>query len=133
MGKAFSRIGVSLSVFLLAGCVAAPPGGWFNTNTPADIGESPLGYNETVRNYLRTNLKDPYSLMDLSISEPAATSCRVGIYGPFNGWRVTVSYNAKNSFGAYVGLRTFYYWFHGERLKGIGEDASVCTEAPNWR
>ncbi len=116
----------------LAAC-STPGGGMLNTNTPVDAGTAPTSYESTVRNYLRANLKDPYSMMDLSISSPALGSCAVGVYGPFWGWRVEVSYNAKNSYGAYVGQRAYYYWFHGERLVGINQNAGYCPEAPSWR
>lgn len=104
-----------------------------NTNVLADAGQAPTGYEQTIKAYLRTALKDPNSLIDFSASEPTLTSCAVGIYGAFYGWRVTASYNAKNSYGGYVGLKTYYYWFHDDRLKGIGENPSFCPEAPSWR
>ena len=117
---------------ILGGC-ATPGGGFLNTNVPADAGQAPEEYEQTIRNHLRIALKDPNSMMDFSVSEPLLTSCSVGIYGLFHGWRVTARYNAKNSYGGYVGLMTYYYWFHGERLKGIGENPSSCPEAPGWR
>lgn len=104
-----------------------------NTNVPADAGVAPVGYEQTIRSYLRTALKDPGSLTDFSVGSPVLASCSVGIYGAFHGWRVTVSYNAKNSYGGYVGLKTYYYWFHGERIKGYGDSPSSCPEAPGWR
>lgn len=123
---------IVILVTTLAGCTT-PGGGFLNTNVPADAGDAPKQYEQTIRTYLRTALKDPYSMTDFSVSKPALTSCAVGIYGPFHGWRVTTQYNAKNSFGAYVGLRTYYFWFHGERLKGIGENPTFCPEAAGWR
>ena len=116
----------------LGGC-SSPGGGFLNTNTPADAGSKPQGYENVILSHLRYSLKDPYSMTDFSVSNPVLTSCAVGIYGPFYGWRVTTRYNAKNSFGAYVGIKTYYYWFHGERLKGIGENPKFCPEASGWR
>ena len=118
-------------IILLSGCSTGT--GFLNTNTPEDAGKKPILYEETIRQYLKNNLKDPNSLIDFSVSEPILTSCAVGIYGPFYGWRVTTQYNAKNSYGGYVGLQTFYYWFHGEKLKGIGKQSNFCSEAPSWR
>lgn len=117
---------------IVGGCTT-PGGGFFNTNVPEDAGPAPTQYEETIRAHLRIALKDPNSMIDFSVSEPVLTSCAVGVYGPFYGWRVTTRYNAKNSFGGYVGLKTYYYWFHGEQLKGIGENATSCPEAPGWR
>lgn len=126
------RLLICCAAVLLAAC-ATPGGGFLNTNTPADAGQRPTASAQAVQAYLNASLKDPYSLRDLAISEPALSSCAVGIYGPFYGWRVDVSYNAKNSYGGYVGQRTYAYWFHGDRLKGIGENAGYCPEAPGWR
>ena len=116
----------------LAAC-STPGGGFLNTNVQADAGAAPTQYEQTIRSHLRTALKDPNSMTDFSVSEPILTSCSVGIYGPFHGWRVATSYNAKNSYGGYVGEKTYYYWFHGESLKGIGKNPGYCPEAPNWR
>lgn len=118
---------------LLTACAATPGGGFLNTNTPADAGPAPTAVEQKVKAHLNAILKDPYSLMDLRVAEPQLTSCAVGVYGPFHGWRVHVAYNAKNSYGAYVGLRSYYYWFHGDSLKGINQNAGYCPEAPNWR
>jgi len=120
-------------ITMIAGCAATTGGGFFNTNVPADAGEAPTQYEQTIKDYLRTALKDPNSMIDFSVSEPILTSCAVGIYGPFHGWRVATQYNAKNSYGGYVGLKTYYFWFHGECLKGIGENPTSCPEAPLWR
>lgn len=72
-------------------------------------------------------------MIDFSVGAPILASCSVGIYGSFHGWRIAAAHNAKNSYGGYVGLKTYYYWFHGERLKGFGESPSFCPEAPGWR
>lgn len=127
-----ARIMLLTGALLLAGC-ATPGGGFLNTNTPADAGPAPTAFAYTVRSYLGQVLKDPNSLIDLTIAPPIHTSCAVGIYGPFYGWRVMTQYNAKNSFGGYVGLQVYYYWFHGEELVGVGQNPTFCPEASGWR
>jgi hypothetical protein len=104
-----------------------------NTNLPSDAGARPSDHETTIRAHLRRYLKDPDSMKDFQATAPILTSCAVGIYGPFHGWRSDVSYNAKNSYGGYVGVQTYYYWFHGDRLVGMNATASYCPEAPNWR
>jgi hypothetical protein len=118
---------------LLSACAMAPGHGFMNTNTPDLAGAKPQNYEQTIRDYLRVALKDPYSMQDFSVSEPVLTSCAIGIYGPFHAWRVPTTYNAKNSYGAYVGLQRYYYWFHGERVVGITQNPSFCPEASIWR
>lgn len=116
---------------VLAGC--AGPNSFFNTNTQADAGQAPTDVEAKVKAHLRYSLKDPDSVKDLAVGLPVLSQCAVGVYGSYHGWRVGVEYNAKNSYGGYVGLRTYYYWFHGENLKGIGQSAYDCPEAPGWR
>ena len=116
-------------VLALTGCAGQ---GLMNTNTPADAGNRPVDYEKSIHNHLKNVLKDYDSLKDLNIRRPLLRSCGVGIYGQFHAWRSTVSFNAKNSFGAYVGVKRYYYWFHGERLKGINQNPKFCPEAAGW-
>lgn len=128
----FNKLALASFSVILTAC-STPGGGLLNTNVQADAGSAPTQYEQTIRSHLRVTLKDPNSMTDFSVSEPVLTSCSVGVYGPFHGWRVATSYNAKNSYGGYVGIQTNYYWFHGDNLKGIGQNPSYCPEAPNWR
>ena len=94
--------------------------------------QMPTSHVQAIGKHLERTLKDPDSVKALSIGEPERSSCLVGIYGRYHAWRIPVSYNAKNSFGAYVGLRQKYYWFQGENLRGITEDPGLCAEAGGW-
>jgi len=122
-------IGAVCTAFLVSGCASSR---FFNTNTPADVGEKPKNYEQAVKDDLQRSLKDPFSIQDLNIAEPVLGKCGVGIYGPFHGWRVNVRYNAKNSYGAYVGTKTYYYWFRGEQLRGESKEPGYCPEAAGW-
>lgn len=115
-------------IVFLTGCT-----GMMNINTAVDAGPKPNHYQETIQLFIQKTLKDPYSLRDFNTGQPVLASCSVGIYGPFHGWRVPVQYNAKNSFGAYTGLKTYYYWFHGETLKGYNSSPTFCPEASGWK
>ncbi len=132
MKKALVRLAILSSILVLSAC-GTPGHGFLNTNQPSDAGQAPTDYRPRIGTYLHAVLKDPESIRDVSVSEPYLASCSVGIYGAYNGWRVQVSYNAKNSYGAYVGLRTSYFWFHNENLKGVGDSPNFCPEAPAWR
>lgn len=60
--------------------------------------------------YLDTKLKDPYTVMDFRILEGPR---KAWLYGPLGGgrygfrwgWSFPVQYNAKNSYGAYTGIK----------------------------
>lgn len=67
-----------------------------------------------VKRLLVSGLKDPDSLKQFRIAEPQPTAWQDGIiYGstPRAGWLVCFEYNAKNSYGAYVGLKRDGYVF----------------------
>lgn len=67
-----------------------------------------------VRKVLLSGLKDPDSLKQFSIGEPVPTAWLDGIiHGstPHAGWLVCFEYNAKNSYGGYVGLKRDGYVF----------------------
>lgn len=117
---------------LLHGC-AAPGGGFMNANMQMDAGSRPSDPETAIRSYLNGALKDPGSLTNFSVGEPVLSSCAIGIYGNFHGWRVPAQYNAKNSFGGYVGTKVAYFWFHGDQLKGVGDNPGFCPEATIWR
>jgi len=79
---------------LLHGC-AAPGGGFMNANMQMDAGSRPSDPETAIRSYLNGALKDPGSLTNFSVGEPVLSSCAIGIYGNFHGWRVPAQYNAK--------------------------------------
>lgn len=89
-----------------------------------DPGPFPDNYEVLIASYLKESLKDPYSVRDLSITQPIVTNIWVGVQrgGNVKGWASCVSYNAKNSFGAYVGLEhdTFYMKDGGLMFTPVG-------------
>ena len=62
----------------------------------------PVNHQLLVKEYLKQNLFDPYSIMDLEIKE--ITKVR-------GQWACAVKYNAKNRSGGYVGLKHFIFMF----------------------
>jgi hypothetical protein len=110
--------------YLVAGCATAPA----YHNTLADVGARPGHYEQTIREQLNVSLKDPDSVKAFSVSEPVLAHCMIAPTYPFYGWRVATRYNAKNSYGAYVRLREYFYWFQGERIKLITSSPTSCPE-----
>ena len=85
----------SLIVIILAGCVAlTDPEG-------KDAGPYPDNWRELVREYIKTNYVDPYSIRDSQIAPPFRSRKAF-----FDEWIVCLRNNAKNQFGGYTGLRT---------------------------
>jgi hypothetical protein len=83
-----------------------------------DPGPEPTNLEVRVQRHLKEVLKDPYSVRDLEISPPVRASMWTGVvnYGEVQTWSTCVRYNAKNSYGGYVGLRSYRYHFHGSLM-----------------
>jgi len=83
----------------------------WRSDTPPDYGTQVSMENaETIiKEYMKTSLKDPYSVQDFKILNSDPKKCFwKNIYGSFYpnyyGWCIIHQYNAKNSYGAYIGL-----------------------------
>lgn len=80
-------------------------------------------------NFMLT-LKDPDSVKNLHIGSLTKISCRTGAHmPPVQRWAVPVSYNAKNSYGGYVGQRADYLYFIGNKPKIFVGEYSICPDA----
>lgn len=88
----------------------------------ADYGEMPAQYEEAVRQYFQTYLKDPNSVRYLEITKPErgyATTVTGSILVHEKrlwGWTVRATIDAKNSHGHYVGSKTYTFLFRGEKI-----------------
>ena len=90
------------------------------SETDFEPGPQPVNYEEDIMNYLNRNLKDPDSIKNLKIKDLTPVRGKEGAFGLSGGiygetyrghWAACVEYNAKNSYGAYVGLKGYYYMF----------------------
>ncbi len=84
-------------------------------------GDPPADHEALVREYLRRVLFDPYSVQDLTIGpvQRAWWFRAGGLLANEHvwwGWRAPVTYNAKNRYGAYTGLKTTHAYFKDGRL-----------------
>ncbi len=79
----------------------------------------PENYRSQVAAYFRKTLKDPYSVRDAEISSP--TSVFVGLINGGSLPGVCVKMNGKNSFGAYIGIKTVAVSFQNGAVSGVGE------------
>lgn len=95
---------------------------------PPDYGSYPDNYEQLIKSHLDHNLKDPDSLKRLNIGPPVEGHYWAGLVngGNFYGYRSCVSYNAKNSFGGYVGQKTYVYWIKHGRVTGVFPNAGLC-------
>lgn len=94
---------------------------------PGDFGAEPADYASAVHTYFQQALKDPESAQFRQIGEPHQGDLEHWM-GLVNGgmktnygWIVDVTVNAKNSYGAYVGYRTYSFLFRGESIVDVIE------------
>jgi hypothetical protein len=103
---------------LLAGCqTTGQPGASSNNEVPSD-------YRQQVAASLRSSLKDPYSVRDARISLPTRTFAGLIWGGTIPA--VCLRYNAKNSFGAYTGIKTYFAHFQSGQLVRIADNEFAC-------
>jgi hypothetical protein len=86
------------------------------------FGAPPDKYEAAINEWLRLSLKDPDSVKSLKISPPMkgwsfeAGALLVNERKDW-GWVCFVEYNAKNSYGGYVGLKSYRYFFKDGAIK----------------
>lgn len=82
-----------------------------NEVNSANYGSKPIDNDAKVIGMLKESLKDPDSLKVISITTPARGFSKYGFGSTEHGWFTTITYNAKNSYGGYVGAKsiTFVY------------------------
>lgn len=85
---------------IIGGCASSPSAAEL---AKADYGAAPTDASGTVRAWLRMALKDPDSMKDFTCSPPTKTWITLGFGQFMYGWGCCAEYNAKNSFGGYVG------------------------------
>ena len=121
----------AVAALALTGCAAT----YRLDSRPIEIGPgakpSPAATESAVRGYLSRALKDPDSLKQFQIlGDPTIARWHQGL---LNGdrweaaWMVCFEYNAKNSFGGYVGLKR-----DRVMLRGDSPDHVLAVPAVNW-
>lgn len=107
---------VIAGLLLLMGC--APQ----YRDAPERAGPPPDNYRQIAATYIRANFFDPYSIRDVSLSQPI-----IGRMFNEQGWIVCIRANAKNRMGAYTGLKDTAILIHGGRVIDSDSTASaVC-------
>lgn len=84
----------------------SPPS--YNEIEAANYGKLPNNYQEMIKDYLAIFLKDPYTAVYEFNHKPIKgyiQDLEIRKGRPLFGWLVNFNYNAKNSYGAYVGKK----------------------------
>ncbi|QYY33554.1 hypothetical protein K2O51_31480 (plasmid) [Cupriavidus pinatubonensis] len=101
MRRAFAVLVAAVS---LSGC-ALPPSE--SELAAADYGSYPMNYEEIIRDYMSSRLKDPFSAQYQFQNSPQRGF--YGLGGAQYGFVVCALINAKNSYGGYTGARPAYF------------------------
>lgn len=96
------KLTIMAMILLLSACAGPTP----QEAARADYGDYPLNYEAIVRAYHRTYLKDPDTVQYSGFSYPQQLFVGNMFSGTKYGFGVCVTYNARNSYGGYVGVRT---------------------------
>ncbi len=118
-----------LTALAIAGCASAPSA---DEVRRADYGVYPSAYRDAVKTYYGQVLKDPDSLLIRDYGDPHTFWYGSRFQKARYGYLVCVTYNAKNSYGGYVGYKTDGLFFHDGVIvdvfqNGLRADAkSVC-------
>lgn len=108
---------IALVALALAGCASQSV-----DLASIDPGPAPATHESDVKAYLARTLLDPYSVKDLSISIPYMCSVRLEMFAkPTHGWCSQVSYNAKNVYGGYVGVKTYNTFTRNNQISQMEE------------
>jgi len=94
----------TLVLLFVTGC-ANTTNTTINENKNIVYGKKPnmKKYNKIIITKVKNNLKDPYSAKIYNFIPPV----RATMYKSIGGWITMFSVNAKNSFGAYSGAKTY--------------------------
>ncbi|EOF4705826.1 hypothetical protein ACKWWX_004278 [Klebsiella oxytoca] len=95
---------VILTAIILSGCVTAPDKSEISR---ADYGLLPDNYQQIIKDSMAGRLKDPHSAQ-YDFTKPFKGWCKSG-FTTYYGWLVPFSLNAKNSYGGYVGSKSYLY------------------------
>jgi len=116
--KTIMKACLLMSLLLSIGACATAPS--TQELAVANYGDPPSRLEEVITLYLKETLKDPDSLKNLRIGIPRKgwTKTNYGkdvLYGHWVGF----SYNAKNSYGGYVGQKTYCAFFQENYIRQV--------------
>ncbi|HSY05875.1 MAG TPA: hypothetical protein VK803_08000 [Steroidobacteraceae bacterium] len=118
---------LALALLAIAGCATFKNSPSPAELTSADYAPAPTQYEQTIRRYFDEVSKDPSAIQYREISQPEKWWLRDS-RGLVNGgdrflygWLVRATVNGKNSFGGYVGFKTYGFLFKGEEIVKVVE------------
>ena len=112
---------------VIAGVLASAAAAQTDPTMPAgygDPGPKPTNVLPAIMSELRRTMKDPYSIRDMAMCEPAEAKAfkypGAGERWERAHWTVTFVLNARNSYGGYAGLTYFLADYENGQLRTVG-------------
>lgn len=131
--KKIAMIGIVM-VLGLVGCATAPTQTELVNYCSDKVGSRPDNYEEIVKEYFSTILKDPYSAVYRFGDVAPGWGKNSSLHGALTdsnihcGWMVFVGVNAKNSYGGYAGEKMYRLLLENGRVVGKWEQ----TQFSGW-
>ena len=108
------------TALLLSGCASS----FQKPKSSANYGIPPVNYEQTIKEYFESVLKDPESAR-YRFSQPIKAYENEGLlFGgkvAWLGYLVDTQVNAKNSYGGYVGYKPYVFLFNGSQIRHVYE------------
>lgn len=116
-----SRAATLILCTAISGCASVGPiAPTLEQLQSADYGAEPVTYKEGVQQFFDATLKDPSSIQYREVTVPEKgymqTHSMMGGTKINYGWLVKATVNAKNTYGGYVGFRTYSFLFRGSQI-----------------
>lgn len=116
-----------IAAFLLTACATPPP-----DPSPAEIadgnyGPYPTNVRAIIMEHLRDILLDPYSAV-VTIEQGPAKKWSKTIDDIYYAYGVCASINAKNAYGAYIGVETFFFNIKDDRVANMYRGTAAETK-----
>ena len=89
---------------------------------PIEAGPVPSNYRAAIRSYIVENFRDPYSLRDVTVTQPVAGGLRFR-----QGWVVCLRLNARNAMGGSTGPQHTSFLFQGDQIVASADQAEALA------
>jgi hypothetical protein len=109
------KLALFLTAFGITAC-GGPAISPIEVNQATGVPVKPVDAKGEVQRYLKSVLKDPDSLKLLEVSEPKLGKYYGAGYQRLPSWYVCYTYNAKNSYGGYVGAKKEVTFFNANSV-----------------
>ena len=119
---ALMSIGLAAAT-LLAACVTAPP----PTEGVVVRSVAPRYHEQAITSYFDATVRGIDPNREIVVGTPQRGACPMGANnGGYVGWVVPVEYKTRSKDSAVVTVKSYFFWFSDEVIRGITPRMEVC-------